>query len=217
MRFRAIPTPEPGDAAKLRRLGLAPGADAAAIRAAYLRLARQLHPDLSDGETGARFADVAAAYRGLSDAAADGPAGIAAAQPSRCLYCGGGAELGRASWESVTSFVIGSRSRVTEAVCCARCAGRRALKATAHSGLLGWWSPVGPFLALRAARRNARPHRPGAPLDLKLLLHHPVAVAKAATPTAIPAKPLAGAALLHALALLGPPALLFAAAAWAWP
>lgn len=51
-------------------LGVAKGADTAAIKKAYRKLARQLHPDLHPGDPQAenRFKEVAAAYDLLSDA-----------------------------------------------------------------------------------------------------------------------------------------------------
>src|SRR5919204_4602667 len=51
-------------------LGLAPGASAAEIRAAFRRLAREYHPDVNpDPAAPARFRAVVAAYELLSDPA----------------------------------------------------------------------------------------------------------------------------------------------------
>lgn len=60
------------DAAPWRLLGLPPGSDAAAIKRAYRRLARTVHPDLHPGATDeerraleARFIELTAAYQSL--------------------------------------------------------------------------------------------------------------------------------------------------------
>lgn len=51
-------------------LGLEPGASREEIRAAFRRLARELHPDLNPDICGARFAEVARAYAHLTEVAA---------------------------------------------------------------------------------------------------------------------------------------------------
>jgi DnaJ-domain-containing protein 1 len=60
------------DAAPWRLLGLPPGSDAAAVKRAYRRLARTVHPDLHPGASDeerraleARFVELTAAYRSI--------------------------------------------------------------------------------------------------------------------------------------------------------
>ncbi len=48
-------------------LGIAPDADAPAIRAAYRLLARRYHPDAGDGSSSEKFRQVVEAYETLSD------------------------------------------------------------------------------------------------------------------------------------------------------
>jgi hypothetical protein len=67
---RAAETPRPESAWQI--LGIAPGADATAIKRAYRRLARTLHPDLHPDATleerrslSARFSQITEAYRSL--------------------------------------------------------------------------------------------------------------------------------------------------------
>jgi DnaJ-domain-containing protein 1 len=66
------PAVDPRHAAAMRVLGIAPGADAAAIKRAYRQLARSYHPDLHPGASEAqkralaeRFVQVTAAYQTL--------------------------------------------------------------------------------------------------------------------------------------------------------
>lgn len=51
-------------------LGLEPGASREEIRAAFRRLARELHPDLNPDTPGERFAELARAYAHLTEVAA---------------------------------------------------------------------------------------------------------------------------------------------------
>ena len=69
-------------------LGVHTGSDNAAIRAAYLRLAREHHPDR--GGDAARFAAIAAAYNAIKDAPRrQAVAALWRATRPRCTACGG--------------------------------------------------------------------------------------------------------------------------------
>jgi DnaJ-domain-containing protein 1 len=69
---RAVPVQPVRDESAWRVLGLSPGVDALAIKHAYRRLARTVHPDMHPGATDderrslqARFIEITAAYRTL--------------------------------------------------------------------------------------------------------------------------------------------------------
>ena len=107
-------------------LGLAPGADAAAIEAAYKRLIKQHHPDREGGDS-ARAAEINRAYRELRAPAA------------------------KEALELDRDEAFGSRRSAWTAVAIAAAAGSLALVvATA------WMTPDSPAAAMRAAPAAAR-------------------------------------------------------------
>ncbi|CAK0861651.1 unnamed protein product [Prorocentrum cordatum] len=100
-------------AACLELFGLPEGADAASLRARYLELAKELHPDSAPGRRGS---DASRAFDpGASSASTDAPPALTWPPSSACsaatAYCPPGAPPGRRGGGSRTGF--GSCARTT--------------------------------------------------------------------------------------------------------
>ena len=146
-----------------RRLGLAPGESRLAVRRAYLKLARELHPDRNASETAtAEFHAIADAYQAICHRAPPAVttqrwlAGRRVTEPLRCSACNGFViEPRPVRFTQVISFAVFSWRRHAVGLMCVRCARRAALRASAISGALGWWSLPGLILTPLAILSNA--------------------------------------------------------------
>jgi hypothetical protein len=162
-------------------LGVAPSATPGEIDIAFRHLEKELDPSfnttptvnfrrnavreaytvLSDPAQRARYdaAGLAAAPQALASAsqaaAAASPAAFAG--PVACSVCGTVPDEPRyAAYQYVVSVVVMSFRRAFKGVYCAACARKRALMASAISGIAGWWGiPWGPIWTVPAIVRNA--------------------------------------------------------------
>lgn len=152
-----------------RILGLRPGADTTAIKAAYRRRAKELHPDRNPRPNAQDdFQRLTEAYHTLSDperrAAYDSGRTAAATvetepyRPQVCRGCGKiPAQPRYIVFPTVRGRLVRSVVDSTEGVFCRRCADAAGLRAALSTWLLGWWSlPRGPFDTVRALAVNLR-------------------------------------------------------------
>jgi hypothetical protein len=159
-----------------RILRVAPSASPEQIKQAYRALAKELHPDLNQGEdTTQAFQAVNEAYGVLSDpvqrAAYDqtgSPAPKAAGrgaspsarpdfivEPYTCVDCGCvSPKLRHIKYTQVVSFLIGSRRKNIWGVFCEPCASKRLTKASLITGAFGWLSVPGMLFSAHALGRN---------------------------------------------------------------
>lgn len=142
-------------------LGLAPGADLAAIKAAYRARVKAVHPD-RNRSAGARdeFQRLTEAYRVLrgvvhgagDDIDADEPTPSA---PLCCTRCGKvTAQPRHIVFHRVKSFLLWARRMREEGIFCRDCADRAAVQASTATWAWGWWSPPGLLLSPIALLRN---------------------------------------------------------------
>jgi hypothetical protein len=129
------------------------------IRAAFRRLAKELHPDHnSQPDAPAQFRALTEAYHALINSERLGrhdevPAPEyrapepEAADPVICSKCGKITVQPRHTvFHSVKSFLVFTKRTSYEGVFCADCARRTALRASAISAAAGWWGvPFGPI------------------------------------------------------------------------
>ncbi|MDZ5602877.1 J domain-containing protein [Pseudomonas sp. RP23018S] len=151
-------------------LGLTAAATDAQVKAAYRRRAMDLHPDRNPGRdttpefqrlneaysvlsTPARRAeyDRATHYKAAPDAAPDA-ATTSFPAPVTCMGCAKVSAQPRVViFRAVKSLVLVSYRRTITGVYCSDCAQKQALKASASTWLLGWWSvPWGPIYTVQA-------------------------------------------------------------------
>ncbi|MBC7950610.1 MAG: DnaJ domain-containing protein [Rhodospirillaceae bacterium] len=149
-------------------LGLAPGADLSAIKAAYRSRAKSVHPD-RNRTAGAReeFQRLVEAYRVLRDvvhrAEYDATGGHpliedgddSPATPFACSCCGAVTAQPRyVVFHQVRSYLLWAKSSRVEGIFCRDCADAAAVRASTVSWLKGWWSPPGLVLTPMALIRN---------------------------------------------------------------
>ncbi len=153
-----------------RRLGVDPAASIDQIKAAYRRLAKELHPDKNAGaDAKARFQAINEAYQTVGDperrAAYDSlryatppePTREAPLEPISCSRCGKVTAQPRAAvfWYVVSVIVLTSRNPI-QGIFCATCARKAALKASLISAIAGWWGfPWGPIYTIGSIFKNA--------------------------------------------------------------
>ncbi|WP_313740668.1 DnaJ domain-containing protein [Pseudomonas sp.] len=151
-------------------LGLLPSATEAQIKTAYRRRAMDLHPDRNPGrDTTQQFQHLNDAYAVLSDPAAraryeaylikGGGSGHTASAAPTPIVCAGCAKISAQPrvvvFPSVRSFLLVTVRKPIAGVFCSECAHKAALKASAVTWVLGWWSiPWGPLYSLQALATN---------------------------------------------------------------
>jgi curved DNA-binding protein CbpA len=162
-------------------LGLAPDADAAAIKAAFHAHAKRLHPDINaapGAETA--FQRVSEAYRVLRDplqrlsyeAFGEGIPVATAIRPHACGACGRVSAQPRfVAFKLVKSCLVATRQREEVGIFCPSCARAAALKASLSTWLMGWWAPLGPVLAFHALLVNLLGGVKPRPQNFNMLLH----------------------------------------------
>jgi hypothetical protein len=144
-----------------RILGVQPQADGDAIRRAYRRLAKDVHPDRHhlDLEATAKFQRLAEAYETLGNSEKrsqyDSASLLASrheVRPLSCARCGTiGPQLRYAIFPYILGFSFAKPCRTFEGLYCSRCAQAKALQAVSVTWLAGWWRiPKGPILSIRA-------------------------------------------------------------------
>jgi len=159
-------------------LNVRPGASHAEYRAAYIALAKHWHPDKNSAPgAGAEFSRLAVAYASTLGAA--DPQSLRPHQESgvarivRCSRCENKIILPqRSEFVGVMSLLVWSWKWRIAGVFCQSCAQSAALKASAVSLVLGWWSVQGLFLTPAAVFRNLRGGRQDKAFNFKLSCHN---------------------------------------------
>lgn len=156
----------------LKVLGLKKDAPEEALRAAYLGLAKKWHPDRnSRPSAAAKFQRLTEAYRALTRPATQ--EWEVTLIPLRCSRCGDSSpSLRHISYTTVISFLFLTWRPKSTGIFCSSCAHAVSFRASAVSGLLGWWSIQGPFLTPLAILRNARGGEMSEAINLRLLCHN---------------------------------------------
>lgn len=149
-------------------LGLPPGADMAAIKAAYRSRVKSVHPDRNrSGQATEEFQRLAEAYRVLRDVVhraeydATGVHPLIAdgddypATPFACSRCGTVTAQPRyVAFHQVKSFLLWAKRSRIEGIFCRHCADVAAVRASTATWITGWWSLPGLLLAPAALIRN---------------------------------------------------------------
>ena len=172
------------------RLGVAPSASDELIKAAYRRLAKDLHPDLNrDANAKARFQALSEAYGVLSDPSLrnaydalryTNPAPQqreGELDPICCSRCGRVTAQPRSTvFYKVVSVVFVTTRTPIQGIFCSACARKAGLRATLISAFFGWWGfPWGPFWTITAICRNALGGRYSTEVDEKLIWYNALA------------------------------------------
>ncbi|MGE5548825.1 MAG: DnaJ domain-containing protein [Solirubrobacterales bacterium] len=148
-------------------LGLAPGADVAAVKAAYRARVKSVHPDRAGNAATEEFQRLVEAYNTLRDVVrraeydAGRPRGIAEddlsqpAIPLACSCCGKVTAQPRyIVFHRVKSYLLWARRQRDEGIFCRECAEVAAARASSATWAWGWWSPPGLLLTPVALVRN---------------------------------------------------------------
>jgi hypothetical protein len=172
------------------RLGISPSASADEIKAAYRKLAKQLHPDINQDTTAkARFQAVSEAYAILGDpesrnaydalqyANANPEPREEKIDPIRCSHCGKVTAQPRSTvFFRVTSFLLLTVRTPIQGIFCSACAKKIAFQASLVSGLFGWWCfPWGPFRTIAAICGNAGGGKYSKDVEDKLICYNAIA------------------------------------------
>lgn len=149
-------------------LGLAPGADLSAIKAAYRARVKSVHPD-RNRTAGAtqEFQRLVEAYRVLKDVvhrAEYDATGVHPliddgddypSTPFACSCCGSVTAQPRyVIFHQVRSYLLWTKRTRREGIFCRDCADAAAVRASTLTWALGWWSPPGLLLTPLALARN---------------------------------------------------------------
>lgn len=149
-------------------LGLPPGADMAAIKAAYRSRVKAVHPDHNrSSHATEEFQRLAEAYRVLKDVvhrAEYDATGVHPliddgedypATPFACTHCGTVTAQPRyVVFHQVKSYLLWAKHRRVEGIFCRHCADVAAVRASTATWLTGWWSLPGLVLSPLALIRN---------------------------------------------------------------
>jgi DnaJ domain len=153
-------------------LGISPNAPFSAIKAAYRKLALELHPDKNIGkDTTAQFQALQQAYDVLSDqkkreqydaessipVTATSPEGDTpqTLDPIVCSVCKNVTAQPRFRvFYYVISYVLGATKDLYHGIYCSNCEIKVALKSTMITLLMGWWSFPGFFWTLHSLFHN---------------------------------------------------------------
>ncbi|MCR6629281.1 MAG: DnaJ domain-containing protein [Magnetospirillum sp.] len=149
-------------------LGLAPGADLAAIKAAYRSRAKTVHPDRNRSSAAAEeFQRLVEAYRVLKDVvhrAEYDATGVHPltddgddypSTPFACSRCGAVTAQPRyIVFHQVKSYLLWAKRRRKEGIFCRDCADAAAVQSSVVTWAAGWWSPPGLLLTPIALLRN---------------------------------------------------------------
>lgn len=152
------------------RLGVASSASTEEIKKAYRARAMDFHPDRNPAKDATRvFQGIQEAYDILSDAKTRAKydsigivaehdtqtAGREPMEPIVCSKCGCiSAQLRYAIFYEVKSYIFVMHRSARQGIFCAECATKEALKASALTWLLGWWSVWGLLYTVPALVTN---------------------------------------------------------------
>jgi hypothetical protein len=151
------------------RLGVEPTASQDAIKKAYRRLAKELHPDRSPGPSAKnKFQELSEAYETLSNPEARSAydalrytarkeTSSIPSEPICCSRCGKVTAQPRATVFTYTISVIFLTIRnPIQGIFCSSCARKTAFKGSLISALAGWWGfPWGPIYTIGSIIKNA--------------------------------------------------------------
>jgi hypothetical protein len=149
-------------------LGLSPGADLAAVKAAYRSRVKTVHPDRNRSAAAAQeFQRLVEAYRVLRDVvhrAEYDATGVHPltddgddypSTPFACSRCGAVTAQPRyVVFHQVKSFLLWAKRSQVEGIFCRDCADVTAVRASVRTWAAGWWSPPGLVLTPLALLRN---------------------------------------------------------------
>jgi len=173
------------------RLAVPTDASATAIKAAFRRLAKELHPDVNANPGAAEeFSACSEAYEVLNDpdkrAAYDNAVYEKAAahqepneqlEPINCSVCRKPtAQPRNVVFRSVVSLLITTVTNPIQGIFCSDCARKAGFRASIISGLFGWWGvPWGPINTIKEIIRNSLGGERKQELDDRLAYYNAVA------------------------------------------
>jgi len=171
-------------------LGLSPSASADEVKAAYRRLAKQLHPDVNQSSAAnVQFQKINEAYQILGEA--DSRSEYDSLQyakpkledkneklePIHCSKCGKVTAQPRATaFFRVVSFMIMTIKTPTQGIFCSVCAKTIGIQQSLITSLFGWWGfPWGPIWTISSICTNAFGGRHLREVDERLVWYNAIA------------------------------------------